>query len=179
MFFRKKEKKTELSEYKKKDREFKFIDKLTGYRIVSSTVINKHSGKINDLQIAYEIFKIYCSAVGLEASYRKIDGELWFESVDPDRPKVSQSRVNTVTANIQAYRIEHSILQALYAVSQGIKKPFVDGDNYMNYKNNMNIILSLWAVGYELDAITFKSSEHNYILQDARKIIDDLWETTD
>lgn len=175
MFFRKKEKKCELSEYKNKDHVFRFIDKITGYRVVSTTVINKHSGKNTAPEIAYEIFNIYCKVSGLEASYREVDGELWFESVLPQRPNVSLSRINTATGYTQgSYYIETSILEALFAVFKGIKRPLFQRGIDLKYDYIMDIILSLWAVGYELDSILFKSSEHNYILEDAQKIIDSL-----
>ncbi|MBA6365224.1 hypothetical protein H4J42_15880, partial [Colwellia sp. BRX8-8] len=163
-------------EFKEKPHVIRFIDKLTGYRMVSTTVISNNNGSLTQKEVGYAIFEIICRGQGLVASKQEMDGELWFVAVYPDRPKLTQAKMNIDRYDISHFMaIDQTILIALFGVCRGIREPSVDCDVYSSDEYSMQVMLALWAMGYDLDSIRVRE-KYIHLKENVSKIVGGLWE---
>lgn len=169
MFFTKK--KSQFEEYISCPQAKLFLDKLSGYRMVSTTILNMESGKKESKGIAYKIFETICNIYKLASSKRIIDGQEWYWSVYEDKPKLTGPKINTLTGECSGSEINLHILYAILAIRNGVKNPRIDCVRYTSYRLKLEAILALWAMGYEISPSTFSENGHEYIISDAQKII--------
>ena len=169
MFFKKK--KSPINDYLSCPYAKLFLNKLSGYRMISTTILNKESREIDSKEVAYKIFETICGAHDFVASKRIIDGQEWYWSVHEDKPKLTGSTLNVSTGESEGSGINHIVLHAILAIRSGIKNPRIECSTYTSYRSKLEAALALWAMGYEISPSMFSENGHEYIISDAKKII--------